>query len=183
MFNFKNLLKSKKYKIAVWGTGYIGLSTMAYYSKKKIKCIGYDIDKSKVKKINRGVLPISELRDWFGFDIKKLVKQNFLKATNNLADLEDTQILAHFIAIPTEKNGKPYFKILFDVLKKIIKIKIKNKNYTPIIIIESTLTPKFSEKKIIPFFKKNKIKIGKDLLYSVAPKGIGLLKELKFRKP
>ena len=170
MSNFKNLLKSKKYKIAVWGTGYIGLSTMAYYSKKKIKCIGYDIDKSKVKKINRGVLPISELRDWFGFDIKKLVKQNFLKATNNLADLEDTQILAHFIAIPTEKNGKPYFKILFDVLKKIIKIKIKNKNYTPIIIIESTLTPKFSEKKIIPFFKKNKIKIGKDLLYSVAPR-------------
>ena len=56
------------------------------------------------------------------------------------------------------------------MLKKIIKIKIKNKNYTPIIIIESTLTPKFSEKKIIPFFKKNKIKIGKDLLYSVAPR-------------
>ena len=96
MSNFKNLLKSKKYKIAVWGTGYIGLSTMAYYSKKKIKCIGYDIDKSKVKKINRGVLPISELRDWFGFDIKKLVKQNFLKATNNLADLENL-ILKYYL--------------------------------------------------------------------------------------
>ena len=41
--NYKRLLKSKKFKIAVWGTGYIGLSTMVYFAKKKIKCIGYDI--------------------------------------------------------------------------------------------------------------------------------------------
>ncbi len=170
MNNFRNLLKSKKYKIAVWGTGYIGLSTMAYYSKKNIKCIGYDIDKSKVKKINNGTLPISELKDWFGFDIKNFVKKNYLKATYNLKDLNDPRIITHFIAIPTEKNGKPYFKILFKVLKNIIKIKKINPDIKPIIIIESTLTPKFSKKKIIPFFKKNKIKIGEDLLYAVAPR-------------
>ena len=55
--NYKQLLKSKKSKIAVWGTGYIGLSTMVYFSKKKIKCVGYDVDSSKIKKINSGVLP------------------------------------------------------------------------------------------------------------------------------
>ena len=36
--NYKKLLKSKKFKISVWGTGYIGLSTMVYFSKKKINC-------------------------------------------------------------------------------------------------------------------------------------------------
>ena len=50
--NYKQLLKSKKLKIAVWGTGYIGLSTMVYFSKKKIKFFGYDVDGSKIKKIN-----------------------------------------------------------------------------------------------------------------------------------
>ena len=50
MINYKKLLKSKKYKIAVWGTGYIGLSTMVYFSKRKVKCLGYDIDKTKVMK-------------------------------------------------------------------------------------------------------------------------------------
>ena len=35
--NYKNLLKSKKYKIAVWGTGYIGLSTMVYFAKPDSK--------------------------------------------------------------------------------------------------------------------------------------------------
>ena len=49
--NYKKLLKSKKFQISVWGTGYIGLSTMVYFSKKKINCIGYDVDNKKVRKI------------------------------------------------------------------------------------------------------------------------------------
>ena len=65
--NYKKLLKSKKFKIAVWGTGYIGLSTMVYFSKKKIKCVGYDINHEKVRKINSGVLPLADLKNWFGF--------------------------------------------------------------------------------------------------------------------
>ena len=36
---YKNLLKSKKFKIAVWGTGYIGLSTMVYFAKKELSVL------------------------------------------------------------------------------------------------------------------------------------------------
>ena len=170
MIDYKKLLRSKKYNIAVWGTGYIGLSTLVYFAKQNIKCIGYDIDSSKVDKINKGELPIKDLKNWFGFNIKKLVKEKKLSATNNFNELIDQKNLAHFVAIPTENDGKPYLKILFDVINKILKVKQIKKKYTPIIIIESTLTPGFSEKYLMPFFKKKKIKIGKDLLYSVAPR-------------
>jgi hypothetical protein len=168
--NYKKLLKSKKFKIAVWGTGYIGLSTMVYFSKEKIKCVGYDIDRKKVRKINSGILPLADLKNWFGFDIKKLVKKNYLKATSKYNELLTENFLAHFIAVPTEKNGKPYFKALFDVLSKIAKIRDKNIRIPPIIIVESTLAPKLSDKKIIPFFKKRKLKLGQDILFSVAPR-------------
>ena len=167
--NYKNLLKSKKFKIAVWGTGYIGLSTMVYFAKKKIKCIGYDINKEKIKKINSGTLPLSDLRKWFGFDIRGLVKQNYLKATSNYKNLITKEFLVHFIAIPTEKNGKPYYKPLMSVLNNISKIKQENKT-PPIIIVESTLAPKVSDKKIIPFLKKKKMIVGKNILLSVAPR-------------
>ena len=167
--NYKNLLKSKKFKIAVWGTGYIGLSTMVYFAKKKIKCIGYDINKEKVKKINSGTLPLKDLRKWFGFDIRGLVKQNYLKATSNFENLITKEFLVHFIAIPTEKDGKPYYKPLMSVLNNISKIKQENKT-PPIIIVESTLAPKVSDKKIIPFLKKKKMIIGKNILLSVAPR-------------
>ena len=168
--NYKNLLKSKKFKIGVWGTGYIGLSTMVYFSKKNIKCVGYDIDKKKVKKINSGIIPLADLESWFGFDIKNLVKKGYLKATSNSSDLVSGEFLAHFIAVPTEKNGKPFYKPLMNVLKNISKIKNSKVKFPPLIIVESTLAPKVSDKKILPFLKKKKLEIGKNILFSVAPR-------------
>ena len=167
--NYKSLLKSKKFKIAVWGTGYIGLSTMVYFAKKKIKCVGYDINKDKIKKINSGTLPLEDLKKWFGFDIKGLVKQNYLKATSNYKNLISEDFLVHFIAIPTERNGTPYYKPLMNVLNNISKIK-KDRKQTPLVIVESTLAPKVSDKKIIPFLKKKKLIIGKNILLSIAPR-------------
>ena len=148
-----NLIKGR-YKIAVWGTGYIGLSTMAFFSRKKVPTVGYDIDEKKIKIINSGKLPIKELKDWFGFSIKDLVKKKFLSATNDYGVFNDKSFKVHFIAIPTEKNGKPYFKILFNVIDKIIELIKNNKKNKLILIIESTLTPLFSEKYIIPYFKR-----------------------------
>ena len=167
--NYKTLLKSKKFKIAVWGTGYIGLSTMVYFAKKKIKCVGYDVNKEKIKKINSGSLPLEDLRKWFGFDIRGLVRQNYLKATSNFKNLITEEFLVHFIAIPTEKDGKPYYKPLLSVLNNISKIKRNNKN-PPIVIVESTLAPKVSDKKIIPFLKKKNLIVGQNILLSVAPR-------------
>lgn len=168
--NYKDLLKSKKFKIGVWGTGYIGLSTMVYFSKKNIKCVGYDIDKKKVKKINSGIIPLADLESWFGFDIKNLVKKGYLKATSNSSDLVSEEFLAHFIAVPTEKNGKPFYKPLMNVLKNISKIKNSKVKFPPLIIVESTLAPKVSDKKILPLLKKKKLEIGKNILFSVAPR-------------
>ena len=125
-----------------------------FFLKKKVPTVGYDIDEKKVKIINSGKLPIKELKDWFGFSIKDLVKKKFLSATNDYGVFNDKSFKVHFIAIPTEKNGKPYFKILFNVIDKIIELIKNNKKNKLILIIESTLTPLFSEKYIIPYFKK-----------------------------
>ena len=139
------------------------------FFKKKIKCVGFDINKEKIKKINSGTLPLEDLRKWFGFDIRGLVKQNYLKATSNYKNLITEEFLVHFIAIPTEKDGKPYYKPLMSVLNNISRIKRDTKK-PPIVIVESTLAPKVSDKKIIPFLKKKKLIVGKNILLSVAPR-------------
>ena len=168
--NYKNLLKSKKYKIGIWGTGYIGLSTMVYFSKKNIKCVGFDINKEKVRKINSGIIPLKDLEKWFGFNIKKMVKRGYLKATTNPNDLISEKFIAHFIAVPTEKDGKPYYKPLMSVLNNIAKNSNKKIKVPPLVIVESTLAPKVSDEKILPFLKKKKFQIGKNILFSVAPR-------------
>ena len=48
--NYKNLLKSKKFKIGIWGTGYIGLSTMVLFFKKILNVWVLILTKKKLKK-------------------------------------------------------------------------------------------------------------------------------------
>ena len=106
------------------------------------------------------------------------MKQKYLKATSNYKDLISEDFLVHFIAIPTEKNGKPYYKPLINVLNNISNIK-KNIKNPPILIVESTLAPKVSDKKIIPFLKKKKLIVGKNILLSVAPRRDWFIEEEK----
>ena len=55
---------------------------------------------------------MSDLKNWYGFNLSEFVKKKFITATNDYKKLLSKDFLVHFIAIPTEKNGKPYFKIL-----------------------------------------------------------------------
>ena len=71
--NYKDHLKKGKSKIAVWGSGYIGLSTMAFFSKNKIK----------TPKKTYGL--ISQNEKWVDIDYQEdLMKLNFyLKQMTN----------------------------------------------------------------------------------------------------
>lgn len=53
----EKLLNGEKF-IGIWGVGYIGYSSMAYFASKSIKCLGMDVDSTKVNQINKGDLPI-----------------------------------------------------------------------------------------------------------------------------
>lgn len=167
---YREFLVSKKRKVGVWGTGYIGLSTMAYFARQGIISIGTDINRKTVDTINQGMLPIRELKDWLGFDIKPLVERGLIKATTDYKELISSDILVHFVAIPTEKDGKPYFDILEDVLNKLVDLKKLDTDFPSVIIIESTLTPRASEKIVLPFFKSHGILVSTDILYGVAPR-------------
>jgi len=69
----EELLNGEK-QMGIWGMGYIGYSSMAYFASKGVKCLGVDVDSSKVDQINNGKLPIHNIEYWLGFDTKPLVK-------------------------------------------------------------------------------------------------------------
>lgn len=132
--------------IVVIGTGYIGISTVLHYVKKGHNVTGIDVNINKIEKLNQGILPQQDLKNWLSFDTEhELEKAKFYYNFDILN--EEQNIDAIFVAIPTEKNGKPYFSILESVIKEITKRGLKNK----LTIIESTLTPGVSEKYIKPF--------------------------------
>lgn len=166
----KDDLLSGEKRIAVWGSGFIGFTTIANMAFNGVKTIGLDVVKEKVDAINRGKIPIENLEYWLGFDIKNLSERGILKATSDYKDLLKKDVAVHFVCIPTEMGGEPYDDILIDVTKKLTKLKDVGYEKPPLVIVESTLTPGRSDQVVLPIFREAGIEIGKDILYGVAPR-------------
>ena len=128
----------KQYKIAVVGTGYVGMSLALLLGQKHIVC-AKDIVKEKVDMINMGDSPIHD--DY----IDKYLNEG--KSTINATlDPQEAYAKAEFVivAVPTDYDpSKKHFdtSIVEKVLKEIIGV--NNETY---IVIKSTVPVGFTEK-------------------------------------
>lgn len=163
-------LKFGDKKIGIWGLGYIGISSMAYFARAGIKCIGYDVIKDKVDAINIGNISIPNYNFWLGFDIKPFVEQKLMQATYEWQDLISNECLVHLICVATEKGAEPFDDYLLDVIEKICTYKKIKTDMPPLIVIESTITPNRVEEKILPLISQHGLNVGNDLLLGVAPR-------------
>ncbi|MBP7216156.1 MAG: nucleotide sugar dehydrogenase [Candidatus Omnitrophica bacterium] len=165
----KGLIEGK-YRLGIWGLGYIGYSSAAYFAKAGVRCLGNDVIAHRVRDINKGHETIHNLELWLGFKIKDLVDKKLIRATLDWKKLISKDIPVHLVAIPTEKSGQPYDKILIDVIGKLCNFKKIKMSHPPVVIIESTLTPNKVEQVVIPLFESKGLKVGKDILLGVAPR-------------
>ena len=85
-------------KIAVVGTGYVGLVTGTCFAETGNDVICVDIDKEKVEKMRNGVVPIYEPHLDVLFE--RNIKAGRLKFTTDLGEaIKEAQII--FLALPT----------------------------------------------------------------------------------
>ncbi|HVE12000.1 MAG TPA: nucleotide sugar dehydrogenase [Elusimicrobiota bacterium] len=170
MKNYAAPLKARKLKIGVWGGGYIGFSTMAYFARQGVAGLVMDVNAKRVAAINRGEADIDGLQEWLGFKIAPLIKRGLIEAVSDPARVLTPEVLVHFVAIPTEKDGRPYTPYLEDVIGKIATLPKPASGTPPLVIIESTLTPGTTDKVVIPLLEARGKRVGKDVLLGVAPR-------------
>lgn len=125
-------------KIAVAGTGYVGLSLATLLSTKN-EVLAYDIVEEKVNKINKRISPIKdkELEEYF-----KNKKLNLKATTDYRKAFEKVEFV--IISTPTNYDEETnYFDTtsVEDIIRKVISI---NKDAT--IVIKSTIPVGFTDK-------------------------------------
>jgi UDPglucose 6-dehydrogenase len=128
-------------KIAVIGTGYVGLVTGTCFAEtgNMVTCV--DIDKNKVEKMKNGLIPIYEpdLDTLF----ERNIKANRLVFTTSLEDaVEDAEII--FLALPTPpgEDGSADLSYILGVANQLGKIITNYK----VIVDKSTVPVGTSEK-------------------------------------
>lgn len=163
-------LKQGKARLGIWGLGYIGFSSMAYFAKAGVRCIGTDVVQQRVDEVNRGQATTANLDFWIGFDTKPLAERGVMAATTDWKELISPDVPVHLVTIPTEKDGKPYHEILEKVLTNLASFKSVTMSEPPLIIVESTLTPTVIDNLVRPLFKRHGLDLGRDIQLGVAPR-------------
>jgi UDPglucose 6-dehydrogenase len=139
-------------KIAVVGTGYVGLVTGTCFAETGNTVICVDIDQEKVKKLQEGVITIYEpgLEQLF----ERNIKQNRLSFTTNLEEgIKDAKII--FLALPTPpgEDGSADLKYILKVSEDLGPLL---KDYT-VIVDKSTVPVGTAEKVRERVAKKSKV--------------------------
>ncbi|RKD16643.1 UDP-glucose 6-dehydrogenase [Pelobium manganitolerans] len=136
-------------KIAVIGTGYVGLVTGTCLAETGNDVICVDIVEEKVNKMKNGELPIYEP----GLDVlfDRNIEQNRLKFTTNLAEaIEDAQII--FLALPTPPGGDGRADLSY-VLGAAKDIASLVKDYK--VVVTKSTVPVGTADKVKAVFKEN----------------------------
>ena len=92
------------FKVAVIGTGYVGLTTAIGLASLGHEVVGYDIDPSKVEQLKAGILPIYEP----GLDqmLTDVLATGKLRATSNLSEaLVNAEFVFTCVPTPQDEDG------------------------------------------------------------------------------
>ena len=92
------------FKVAVIGTGYVGLTTAIGLASLGHDVVGYDIDPSKVDQLKAGILPIYEP----GLDqmLTDVLASGKLRATSNLSEaLINAEFVFTCVPTPQDEDG------------------------------------------------------------------------------
>ena len=131
-------------KICVIGLGYVGIPLAISFVKEKYEVIGFDINKKKIEELKHGKDSTNESKK-YGTKYLKDIKLTFEEK-----DLHKANIF--IITVPTPVNKKNIPDLYS--LKQACRIVGKNLKNKDLVIIESTVYPKTTERVCVPILEK-----------------------------
>lgn len=132
----------KKAKLAVIGLGYVGLPIALEFAKK-ISVIGFDINEERVKMMQKGIDPSSELD-------KSAFENCDITFTASLDVLKEARFFIVAVPTPIDEHNLPDLKPLLGASRSVGKV-LKKGDY---VVYESTVYPGCTEEDCIPVLEE-----------------------------
>lgn len=147
--------------LSVIGLGYVGISTAVAFSKK-VKVIGFDLDREKISLYKNGIDSTFSLGD-------DKIKECSVEFTFDSTMLKKAKF--HIIAVPTpiDEHNAP----MVTLLENACELLGKNLSKGSVVVIESTVYPGMTEEVCIPILEKTSgLKSGVDFKVGYSPERI-----------
>lgn len=103
-------------KVAIVGSGYVGLVTGTCFAEVGIEVICVDIDQKKIENLKQGIIPIYEpgLEEM----VHRNMKKDRLKFTTSIAEaLEDCEVIFSAVGTPPDEDGSADLQYVISVAR------------------------------------------------------------------
>jgi UDP-N-acetyl-D-glucosamine dehydrogenase len=154
--------RAHRAKIGIIGLGYVGLPLVLRFGDEGFRVIGFDVDPSKVTKLNRGE---SYIRHIDGGRIQALVNKKQFEATSDFARLSEADCIIICVPTPLTAKKDPDLQYIESTADAITKTLRKGQ----IISLESTTYPGTTDEILLEKFRPIGLEVGKDYFLVFSP--------------
>jgi len=157
--NIKEKITSKTARVGIIGLGYVGLPLAIHFAEAGFFVTGFDIDRQKVEKLNRGESYINHIPS------SRLTSHlSHFTATTDTDRLKEMDAIIICVPTPLTDKREPDMQYIENTARVIAK----NLRSSQLISLESTTYPGTTRELLLPLLESNGLKVGKDfyLVYS-----------------
>jgi len=165
MKSVKDKLFDKSAILGVIGLGYVGLPLAVEKAKAGYKTIGFDVQETKVKKVNEGH---NYIGDVVNEDLEELVASGLLTATMDFSKVASADCVCICVPTPLDAHQQPDISYLIASAKSIVPYMHKGM----LIILESTTYPGTTEELLKPILESTGLKCGEDFHLAFSPERV-----------
>ncbi len=155
-------ISSREAHVGILGMGYVGLPLARTFCTAGFPVLGYDIDETKVEKLNAGKSYIQHIPD---ATIQELSAKKLFQATANPADLEACDALLICVPTPLSKMRDPDMTYVVKTTETISQHLQRGQ----LVTLESTTYPGTTKELLKPILESGGLKAGEDFFLAYSP--------------
>jgi UDP-N-acetyl-D-glucosamine dehydrogenase len=155
--------QSREAIIGTVGLGYVGLPLILTFGARGFKNIGFDIDPTKVDKLNRGE---SYIKHVSASAIRELVDAGRLDATTDFSRIQDVDAVLLCVPTPLNRNREPDMQYVESTARGIGPHLRRGQ----IVVLESTTYPGTTDELLVPILESESgLEAGKEFFVAYSP--------------
>jgi len=148
--------------VGIVGLGYVGLPLARAFAMKRTRVIGFDIDRIKVKMLNRGE---SYLKTLPAEAVAEMLKLGTFQATSDYDRLVECDAVLICVPTPLSATREPDLSYVIDSTREIASRLRKGQ----LITLESTTYPGTTDEVMKPLLEESGLTCGEDFYLAYSP--------------
>jgi UDP-N-acetyl-D-glucosamine dehydrogenase len=156
------LIQTKQAVVGVIGLGYVGLPLIRAFTAAGFRCMGFDVDQSKVDRLHAGE---SYIRHVDSSALVRLIRQKAFEPTSDMSRLSEADCIIICVPTPLNDSRDPDLSYIEGTAASIAKTLRPGQ----LVVLESTTYPTTTRTIVLPVLEATGLTCGTDYFLAFSP--------------